>query len=357
MTKTTISTIIVTVLLFLYFAGVIDPLKGSVRINTNLTPNELREMFLDEWENPQSAMAIPKPDTGQDLLQKFRSGFVLSEMEKNLLVMFLAMKGRNISEEELDVLKAIIMQIAINQANSMDRPMMGDNLKQALGRLKWSISIGSESQEVIGQCNMRLDPKYCLGRTAVTGAWIEKNFPEEEIFYGEVTEDFFANILLGTKKYRYEDSFLEEVLMYEEPHGVVAFKDGTHYEPIVSALDYEVVGDYHVTNNHPFWDGVVASYLVSFALQFPAESSIRLAILELAYKICPLVVVQENLAGYYIAIGDFETAKQILRRVIALRPHFRSIAVLYLLNGGYDETGLIQKYPSWQRMLNLIFKP
>jgi hypothetical protein len=188
-------------------------------------------------------------------------------------------------------------------------------------------------QSIIARQNLELDPQSCLGRVAVTAAIMQQCHPESTLEFGEVLDDFFRNILLDRLKqypvFGLDDGFMQELLMYEEPHAVVMV-DGQQFEPL--SIEYgEFVTHAKVEIFPNIWNAIAASATVSEAwwAKDPGE---KLRILKIAASLCPgLTLVQENIVGALVMLDDVVSAISILEQLLKRRPCARSLYTAYLL--------------------------
>lgn len=197
-------------------------------------------------------------------------------------------------------------------------------------------------QRQIALFNLSFDNRSCLGRVAQAGAILEKEFPDAEIMFGEVLEDFFRNILLDMLRENPDqpDSFFEELLMYEEPHDILLI-DGKQFEPLSVVYQKDIA--HPKVKALPFWEAIAASTMVSLAwLEEDPYEKIR--ILAEAEKICPgMTAIKESLAGYLLFLDREQQAIDLAMETLQIRPTARALYFLYLLTGSGEYAARIKK--------------
>jgi hypothetical protein len=175
--------------------------------------------------------------------------------------------------------------------------------------VKWNTPSGQAfSQDIMTQMNLDLDDRSCFGRTVKMAVLLEKYFPEEKLFFGEVLSDFFRELLVQNASFlNWQDpSYLDEILQYEDPHSVIVLGDGNHFDPIFKSLNPKIAKNQHPkVAIHDLWGGLYAAFLISYALkkQLSEGDEVCLAIIEEAEKASPLMVAKENKVGVLTSLG------------------------------------------------------
>lgn len=201
-------------------------------------------------------------------------------------------------------------------------------------------------QETIAKLNLELDPQSRLGRVAVAAAIMEQYHPAFPLSLGEVWDDYLKDLMfikLSNQPNMADDpTFMQELLMYEEPHAVVIIGD-IQFEPL--SLEFGAPIIHPRVEIFPLWPAIAASVTVSMA-QFEKDPKRRLLILEQAEKTCPgLTLVRENTAELLELLGDLTGAIEAVRWSLERRPCARTLYVMYLLTGDkqcYDK--LVRTY-------------
>jgi len=152
---------------------------------------------------------------------------------------------------------------------------------ETLRNLQFKIPCGnSVNQEKIREANLTMDSYGCLGRVAQSAAIIEKHFPQIKLEIAEVWIDALRNMLLhpllitGEIK---EESYYEEILMYEEPHAVLLL-NGKQFEPLSVPLSMDI--HHPLVQPFPLWEGIASSHLVSVS-QLESSLSRRMVLVSL----------------------------------------------------------------------------
>jgi len=202
------------------------------------------------------------------------------------------------------------------------------------------------SQEEFVKLNLSVDRRSCLGRAAQAAAIVEKHFPSAKVQLGEVRKNYLAGLMIQILHEEplksLDPSFMQELLMYEEPHLVVVV-DGQQFEPLSIQLGCDIVHPEVAT--FPIWEGVASAVTVS---ESHTETNPRkkLDLLWEAEEMCPsMSLVQENICGPMAELGldTVGVVDECLRR----RPCARTLFVLAVLTGEekyYEQ--LARKYTS-----------
>ncbi len=202
-----------------------------------------------------------------------------------------------------------------------------------LSGINFDIPVGTYfSQSDIREMNLGLDERSCLGRLAKAAAIVERNYSGVELKFGEVWQDMLATILLDRMRenpgLKNDPSYLEEILLYEEPHAVIVVH-GKQYDPLSKQAGFEIA--HPRIENLPLWEGITASYMVSES-QLQENPAERLKILEEAEKICPgTTLVRENMINPLVRLGRNDEMVENLNWVIERRPCARNLYAHYVL--------------------------
>lgn len=208
--------------------------------------------------------------------------------------------------------------------------------------LNWEdLCDGDFGQGDMARMNLGLDPRSCLGRSALAVTIIERFFPEAEVKCAEVAQDMFRELLLQQWGKIYNtrnwppDSWLEELLMYEEPHSIVMV-DGKQFDPLFCV--YAQRANCSVENlfhpgviEFPAWEEIAAARMVSEAWLEPNPET-KLEVLRAANEICPrTIIVRQNIVQPLLSTGrdeDFLEAWKITRALCDESPNVRGLMVL-----------------------------
>ena len=212
------------------------------------------------------------------------------------------------------------------------------------------------TQPDIAVMNLALDPHCCLGRITLAIDLIEKHFPElmPQVRCAEVTRDFFRAQMLRQWSERYSrqnpplDDWLEELLMYEEPHAILTI-GGRQFDPLFCLLaggiryPDETMAHPAVREFSP-WEAATAFRLVSNAYLLTSTEQ-KINLLRQADSICPgTCLVRQNLIGQLLLCGGGEIAEQLLTELCDIAPSVRSLMMLrtcfgptHPAAGEYDE--------------------
>jgi len=228
-----------------------------------------------------------------------------------------------------------VRQMAYAKANNLKYVLKEDPIKTLMSISNFQV--GAElfiEQEQFANFNLELDGKSCLGRVAQAAAIVEKRFPEAKIEIAEVWEDWLAGIMLKMLKEeparRLDPTFMQELLMYEEPHLVLVI-NGKQFEPLSIQLGQNI--EHPKIKTFPLWEGVTASVMVSEAW-LEKNPNRKLKILKQAEKICPgLTLVRENMCAPLELLGRIDEVIENAKWALERRPCARTLYVLWLFTG------------------------
>lgn len=180
--------------------------------------------------------------------------------------------------------------------------------------------------------NQNLDKKGCLGRVALAAAIVEKHFPDAKLEAGEVWQDWLAAVMLSMLKEkperRFDPSFMQELLMYEDPH-LVLIVDGVQFEPLSLELGMDII--HPRVQAFPIWEAIAASILVSQAWM-ANDPSEKILILKEAERVCPgMAVTRENICEPLEMQGQIDQVIDVLKWVLGRRPTARALYALSAL--------------------------
>lgn len=220
-----------------------------------------------------------------------------------------------------------------------DEYLQNNNPLDFLVSVNWNTPSGQAfSQDVMTQMNLSLDEGGCFGRTVKMAVLLEKYFPKEKLFFGEVLSDFFRELLVQNASFmNWQDpSYLDEILQYEDPHSVIVLGDGTHFDPIFKSLSSKMAKNQHPkVASYDLWESLYAAFLISYALEKRSSEGDEacLAIIEEAEKVSPLAVVKENKVGILTSLRRYDEAVSLAQNIIGQRADAKMLFLLFVLTG------------------------
>ena len=217
--------------------------------------------------------------------------------------------------------------------------------------LEWNIPIGPAfPEEMMAQMNVDFDENSCHGRAVKAAVLCEQLFPTYTMYAGEVCEDLLRSMILqqaSPEKWN-DETYIAELLQYENPHIVLVDEHGDQFDPI-----FKLLSNMPKQLRHPqvlkqaLWDGLYCSYLVSQALLYRNSNvDVYIQTLLKAYLICPKgLLVKENLASAYGLIGRDAESIKLAKEVAAHRKDAKILLFLWMFTGEevYKAT-LIEQY-------------
>jgi hypothetical protein len=229
-----------------------------------------------------------------------------------------------------------IMEKVRNMAHEQAKKLTyktGTNPIEVLLSIKFNFKQAQTAdQDEMIKANLSLADSSCLGRVAQAGAIIEKLFPLLRLEFGEIWQDRLASWLIEDlakyPKKKLDPGFMQELLMYEEPHAVLVI-EGVQFEPLSNVLEIEI--NHPRVQSFPLWEGIASSYLVSLA-NTQTNQTKRLSLLDQAEKICPnTTLVKENQCESLESLGKLTELKDNLSWLLERRPVARTLYCAYLI--------------------------
>ena len=227
----------------------------------------------------------------------------------------------------------------------------------------WDMTTGPAfAEEKVAKINTSLSDNSCFGRTLRAIVLLEKYFPQEKIFYGEVQEDLLRNILMNEASPRkWEDvSFIQEIIQYEAPHAVVVFEDGSQFDPLFKYLCLlpNKLKHPRVSSYEP-WGALYASYLVSHGYlihEKTGRADLYLEILQEAQTYCPeMLMIKENMSSVLLLLGRDKEAIELAESVLGKRQDVNLYFFLWFLTKKEEyKEHIIKEYD--QKMFELLTK-
>jgi hypothetical protein len=240
------------------------------------------------------------------------------------------------------------------------------SLESTLSMFPWRSFIENQTQpdqSTLHEYNLALDPRACLGKVALCFAIVERHFPArfEEFSFGEILTDWFQSEIMQqwTTFYRFEealpDGWLQELLMYEEPHGVfVHSATKRQFDPLQVMIPNKKVHHPRIKQHNP-WSAIASAQLVSRALQ-EVDPIRQIDLLDEAEEVCPgTCLVQENRVAPLVALEHYSEAYSTLIRFTGIRPTARLFFILETLFG-YHHIRRAELYDEklWEQIKDLL---
>lgn len=227
--------------------------------------------------------------------------------------------------------------------------------------LSWDIPIGAAfPEEVLATMNINLDEKGCFGRAVKGAVLAEQLFLNHTLYAGEVCDDLLRTWLLddATSEKWKDETFITELLQYENPHVVLIDKSDNQFDPIFKELiPFPEKLRHPSVLQHTLWEGLHCNYLISEAIAQKATNiDAYLSILEHAHHLYPnVILVKENLAGAYCLIGQYEKAITLAKEVAEVRKDAKTLLALWLLTNDIKyKHCIIEQYD--EKVFNFLTK-
>ena len=206
----------------------------------------------------------------------------------------------------------------------------------ALHSYPWNLGQGQNTtdQKTLAKLNLELDGRSCLGRVAQAAAFVELRFPNAKVGYAEVLSDNLRRDMLAQVHEKLPNDpalrteWLQEVLLYEEPHAVVLV-DGVQFDPLSTVYPEEIC--HPKIQSFPTWGAIAASIVVAQAW-LEDDPNEKLDILQEAETLCPgTTLVSENMVSAMILLEREDEAIPILKELLLRRPCARTLFSLWLI--------------------------
>jgi hypothetical protein len=202
--------------------------------------------------------------------------------------------------------------------------------------IDWNIMTGPAlAEEQIALANVSISDDSCFGQILRATVLLEQHFPETEIFFGEVLEDFFRNYLLKSPKWS-DRSFIEEVLQYEAPHSIIVFQDGSQFDPLFKELSFSPKTLKHpCVASYDIWEALYATYLISYSFLVSDQAGFvgyALDVLEEAKTYSSeMILIKENMTSMLLLSGRTNEAIELAESILAKRQDARLHFFLWCL--------------------------
>lgn len=226
---------------------------------------------------------------------------------------------------------------ALEQLRAFEPLTVEETAVDTLRKFPWGELLrGSYDQNKLVRLNLDLDPHGCLGRAALCCAIVEQYFRphmSRALEYAEICDDWFHYQLMKQWKSVYKsgkvtppETWLDELLMYEEPHGIILIH-GEQIEPLASLFpdqDVQHFGFYRF----PAWEAVTSAMVVSQALSV-SDPTQRLDLLSKAELLCPeTFLVAQARVQPLVELDRMDEALKTLHRLTKMRSTARVFFVL-----------------------------
>lgn len=217
--------------------------------------------------------------------------------------------------------------------------------------LEWDIPNGAAfPEEVMAQMNVDFDERGCFGRALKAAVLCEQLFPLYTLYAGEVCEDLLRKIILeeASEEKWNDDSFISEILQYENPHIVIVDDEENQFDPIFSLLSNSPKKLKHPNVlKHAIWEGLYCAYLVSWAmLKRNSHVEVYFQTLQKAETLFPeVILIKENLASACCLMGQYSESIDFAKEVSIKRKDAKTLFFLWMLtNEDIYKRALIEQY-------------
>jgi len=211
-----------------------------------------------------------------------------------------------------------LKNVAIHRLRAVPFTPMG-TLKETLEIFPWRFDEESSEDRLINRGIFEVNPGHCFGRSALMHALADSY--GDECYYGEVMLDGLADYMIdiiktALRNRTYDKTMLEELFMYEEPHGVIVFLDKSHYDPISREIKRNLV--HPEVRSHDPWKALFSGILIGLAHN-TNDNDEKDEYLSQAEQVCPASVTVREVR----VIEDFLRGRvQVddLARLVSIRP-------------------------------------
>lgn len=217
--------------------------------------------------------------------------------------------------------------------------------------MSWDVPNGAAfPEDMLATMNVNFDERGCFGRAVKGAVLVEQLFPNHTLYAGEVCDDLLRTWLLAdaTQEKWNDETFIAELLQYENPHIVLVDESGNQFDPLFKELTLMPKKLRHSqVLQHTLWEGLHCAYLVSEAIVHRnTHVDAYLSILERAHTLYPnVVLVKENLASAYCLVGQYEKAIILAKEVAKVRKDAKTLLFLWLLTNDVTyKHSIIEQY-------------
>lgn len=124
-------------------------------------------------------------------------------------------------------------------------------------------------EAMIGSIN--INTNSCFGKMLRAAVLAEQLFPNHLLYSGLVCENLFRDMLLGRRldeKYWSDESYIKEILLYEEARIVLVDGEGNHFDPLFEKISYSPEALAHpLVEVYDLWEGLHAFYLIVSSIE------------------------------------------------------------------------------------------
>lgn len=220
------------------------------------------------------------------------------------------------------------------------------------------------SDAEMDKMNISFDERGCFGRAVKAAVLAEQHFPSVELYAGEVCEDLFRLLLLdqATPESWEDETYIAEILQYENPHLAILTADGKQFDPIFNAISQTPSELKHPkVKQLPLWECLYSSYLISAAnIARITDLAAYSELLDAACAACPeMILHQENFISKYAGMGHWGEAIRYATLVAEQRKDARTLWALWAMTGdeSYAQRIRSEYHPNMLVYLNKTLTP
>lgn len=224
-----------------------------------------------------------------------------------------------------------IKKLAYSQMDKLNITIIEHDPISTLTNIVWPESKSRYTQLEVRQANFELNPTFCFGRAAVCLAVMEKYFSQYKTELAEVLEDGLAKLLLDQMPTNPETSYLEEILMYEDPHSIVIIA-GAQFDPII--VQHNLGIKHPRVNILPGWETILTEYYLSLYNNTDKLAE-KIFYHAKAEKLCPKIVnIKENKIELMVSLGKSDAEIiALMKTILEIRPTARLLYSLHHFTG------------------------
>ena len=224
----------------------------------------------------------------------------------------------------------------------------------------------TEKEEVVMK-SININANSCFGKMLKASVLVEQLFPKHSLCSGLVCENLFRDMLLGRKfeaKYWNDDSYIKEILQYEEARIILVDGKGNHLDPLFKKISYSPETLAHpLVEVYDLWEGLHAFYLIISAVEARKNNNLN-KYCKLLFRVNSLYscnsLVKETLARLHSLFSRTGKAVELVNEIALNHKNAKTLFYLWEITGDEVYKNMIiddYNIKMFDYLDNLYFKP